>query len=61
MQAKLVFLRYLPISKGGVIQLTRTAALEYATRGVRINAVCPAVIHTEMAERITQHEEQTLK
>ncbi len=40
-------------SKGGIIQLTRTAALEYATKGIRINAVCPGVIRTPMVERVT--------
>jgi NAD(P)-dependent dehydrogenase (short-subunit alcohol dehydrogenase family) len=39
-------------SKGGVIQLTRTAGLEYAKKGIRINAVCPGGISTPMMERL---------
>ena len=38
-------------SKGGVVQLTRTAALEYAKAGIRINAVCPGGTQTSMHER----------
>jgi NAD(P)-dependent dehydrogenase (short-subunit alcohol dehydrogenase family) len=35
-------------AKHGVIGLTRTAALEYATKGVRVNAVCPSYARTPM-------------
>jgi NAD(P)-dependent dehydrogenase (short-subunit alcohol dehydrogenase family) len=43
-------------SKGGVVQLTRTAALEYATQGIRVNCVCPGVIDTPMIQRFTHDD-----
>jgi len=46
-------------SKGGVVQLTRTAAVEYAPAGIRINAVCPGAIKTEMIDRITDQDAAT--
>jgi NAD(P)-dependent dehydrogenase (short-subunit alcohol dehydrogenase family) len=39
-------------SKHAVVGLTKTAALEFSAKGIRINAVNPAVIDTEMVDRI---------
>ena len=41
-------------AKHGVLGLTKSAAIEYAPRGVRINAVCPGTIETPMVKHMVE-------
>lgn len=47
-------------SKHGVIGLTQTAALEFAKKNIRVNAVSPGAIHTPMLDRFDHGDEQAM-
>jgi len=45
-------------AKHGVLGLTKSAAMQYADRGIRINAVCPGWIKTPPVEEMLSHDPQ---
>jgi len=48
-------------AKHGVLGLTKSAALEYASRGIRINAVCPGTVDTPMVSAMLAKEADAMK
>ena len=44
-------------AKHGVVGATRAVALDYATRGIRVNAICPGPIKTPSFDRVTAGDE----
>lgn len=48
-------------SKGGLIMLTKSLATEWAMRGIRVNAICPGYIRTEMSEDRYQRKDPAIE
>lgn len=47
-----------PPSKGGVIQFTKTLAIDYAAKNIRVNCVCPGYVFTSLTRSLTDDPER---
>jgi NAD(P)-dependent dehydrogenase (short-subunit alcohol dehydrogenase family) len=45
-------------SKHAVIGMTKVAAQEYGSKGIRVNAICPGFTDTDMVERLARHDDE---
>src|SRR5215212_3515046 len=48
-------------SKYAVLGMTKSAALEYAKSGIRINAIAPGLVETEMVDRVAEGNKQIIE
>jgi NAD(P)-dependent dehydrogenase (short-subunit alcohol dehydrogenase family) len=48
-------------SKHAVLGMTKSATLEYAKSGIRINAIAPGLVETEMLERVAEDNKQLIE
>lgn len=47
-------------SKHGVLGLTKSAAMDYAAQGIRVNTVCPGTINTPMVAKMLEEQKEAM-